>query len=83
LLDDLIAAVAARHGFRSSDYSVVWDGGSFDASRKAHTLLIQMKDGRHVAVEISDEAVGDPWRPLRPIEEAFGQLQRRAAPRGD
>ncbi len=82
MLDDLISAVAERHGFRASDYTAVWDGGEFDAARDPHELMITISDGRQVTVKISEEAIGNPWRPLRVIEGAFGRLQRRTRPRG-
>ncbi len=82
MLDDLIGAVAERHGFRASDYTAVWDGGEFDAAGDPHELEITINDGRRVTVKISEEAIGNPWRPLRLIEGVFRELQRRARPRG-
>jgi len=83
MLDELIAAVAGGCGLRASDYTATWDGGRYDPSRTHHELVIQTNDGRRVAVQFSQEMLGNPWRPLRPIEEAFRQLQRRATPRGE
>ena len=82
MLEDLIGAVAQRHGFRTSDYTAIWDGGQFDASLPTHTLVIRANDGRQVTVQLSSEALSDPWKPLRPIEAAFRQIARRARPRG-
>ena len=82
MLDDLTSAVAAGCGFRSSDYKAVWDGGKFDPTQERHELVIQTNDGRRVAIQLSQEMVGNPWQPLRPIEEVFKQLQRRSKPRG-
>jgi len=82
VLDDLIGAVAQRHGFRTSDYTATWDGGQFDASLETHALVIRANDGRQATVHLSTEALSDPWKPLKPIEAAFRQLTRRARPRG-
>ena len=82
MLDELIAAVAGGCGFRAFDYTATWDGGRYDPPRTRHELVIQTNDGRRVAIQLSQEMLGNPWRPLRPIEEAFQQLQRRAKPRG-
>ena len=82
MLKELIDAVASRYGFRADEYSAVWDGSEFDETRDPHMLVIAVKDGRQVSVEISGAAVGNPWQPLREIENAFRELQRRAAPRG-
>ena len=30
-IEDLVATVGERHGFRMRDYSLVWDGGQFIA----------------------------------------------------
>ena len=82
MFEDLIAAVAMRHGFRAADYAAVWDGGKFDPSRDPHELIIAIHDGRSVTVTLSEEAVRNPWRPLRVIEGAFRRLQRRTTSRG-
>ena len=83
MLDELIATVAPRYGFRADDYTAVWDGFEFDPKRDPHELAITINDGRHIAITISEFTLGNPWRPLRDIEEAFRELQRRAQVRDE
>ena len=83
MLDELIATVAQRYGFRSDDYTAVWDGLEFDSARDPHELSITINDGRQIAIIISAAVLGNPWRPLRDIETAFRELQRRAQARGE
>jgi hypothetical protein len=82
MLEDLIGAVAQRHGFRAYDYTAIWDGGQFDASLETHVLVIRANAGRQASARLTSAALADPWKPLRPIEVAFRQLARRARPRG-
>jgi hypothetical protein len=82
MLEDLISTVAARHGFRSSDFTAVWDGGEFDVSRDTHELVIKSGDGRRATAQVSQEALRDPWKHLSKIEKAFKRLARRVRPRG-
>jgi hypothetical protein len=70
MLEDLIATVAARHSFRSSDFTAVWDGGEFDASRDSHELVIKTGDARRTAVQIGQEPLRDPWKHGGKIAEA-------------
>jgi hypothetical protein len=83
VLDELIATVAQRYGFRADDYAAVWDGWEFDSKRCSHELAITVSDGRHIALTISETTLGNPWRPLQDIEAAFRELQRRAQVRGE
>jgi hypothetical protein len=83
VLDELIATVAQRYGFRPGDYTAVWDGLEFDPKRDPHELAVTVNDGRHIAITISETTLGNPWRPLRDIEAAFRELQRRAQVRGE
>jgi hypothetical protein len=82
LLDDLIAAVAARNGFRQTDYWVEWDGGEFDPAHNSHRLVITTKDGRTATATLSEPARNSTWSSIGPIEDAFAELQRRTKPRG-
>ena len=81
MLDALIAAVAARNGFRASEYSVEWDGGDFEPGRAVHDLVIIAADGRRASTQLQDSGLRDLWNSVVPIEQAFKQLQRRARPR--
>ena len=83
MFDELIATVAQRHGFRADDYTSVWDGFEFDPKRDPHELAITINDGRHISITISGTSLGNPWRPLRDIEAAFRELQRRTLVRGE
>ena len=83
MLDELIAAVARRYGFRTDEYTAIWDGLKFDAERDPHELAITINDGRYIVITISEAVLGNPWRPLRNIEAAFRELQRRAQVRGE
>ena len=82
MLEDLIGAVGLRHGFRASDFRVVWDGGQFDASRDTHGLAIKTKDGRQATARLTRDAMRDPWKNLGEIEAAFRRLSRRRRSRG-
>lgn len=82
LLDELITAVAARHGFRATDYSLEWDAGEFDPTLDIHRLVITTKDGRTATATLSEPTSSNPWPSIGPIEEAFAKLQRRTQPRG-
>ena len=77
-------AVATRHGFRSHDFSIIWDGGELDAARSDHEMMVLSKDGRHAAAHIDDDALlrKDAWKYLREVDAAFAQLARRAPNRG-
>ena len=77
MLDDLIGAVASRYGFSESDYRVIWDGQEFSGNRDPHQLVIAIKDGRTIAVNVSEATFASAWGPLRDIEDAFKELQRR------
>jgi hypothetical protein len=81
--DELIATIALRSGFSADDYTAVWDGLEFDPARHSHELAITINDGRHIAITIGETTLGNPWRPLRDIEAAFRELQRRAQVRGE
>ena len=80
-IEDLVAAVGERHGFRMREYALVWDGGQFIPDRAMHTLDIITSDGRRAMAEISDAALSDddPWIYLRRVNAAFELLRRRAS----
>jgi hypothetical protein len=82
--EKLVRDVAVRHGFRSQDFSLVWDGGNFDASRAEHELLIVIRDGRQAAARIDHAALlrGDSWKYLRDVDAALAKLRRRSRSRG-
>jgi len=77
VLDDLISAVASRYGFCESDYRVIWDGQEFSGNRDPHQLVIAIKDGRTITVNVSEATLASSWGPLRDLEDAFKELQRR------
>jgi hypothetical protein len=83
-VEQFASAVASRYGFRSQDFSIVWDGGEFDASRREHEMQVTSNDGRHAAARIDDEALlrKDAWKYLREVDGAFAKLARRASARG-
>jgi len=83
LLNDLIAVIAERYGFRADEYTAVWDGLEFDPAREPHELTITIIDGRQVVITVGEFTLGNPWRPLQDIEAAFRALQRRAEVRGE
>ena len=80
----LLGAVAERHGFRKSDYSLIWDEGAFDPSRETHVLSIVATDGREstVKVNLTPSAQADPWKYISTLEGAFLRLARRKRSRG-
>jgi len=80
----LVRAVATRHGFRSRDYALIWDQGTFDGTRSVHELAITTRDGRRASVQIEAEALGkrNPWPFFPRIEDALSQLGRRSSDRG-
>ncbi len=82
VLEDLIQAVALRHGFRGR-VKAMWDGGRFDASRDVHELALETKDGRKATAWLSQEAMNDPWKQLSEIEAAFKYLVRLGRSRKD
>ena len=77
-IEDLVAAVAARHGFRMRDCSLIWDGGQFVAERGTHTVGDHHKRWKRVLAEISRAALSDedPWKYLRGVNAAFERLRR-------
>ena len=77
MLEDLIGAVGERHGFRASDYTVMWDGGQFDAARDVHELAIKSIGGTLAMATLSPLALSNPWTSLWQIEEAFRSLARQ------
>ena len=82
--EQLVDAIASRYGFRSHDFSIVWDGGDFDAARTEHEMLISSKDGRQARAHIDDDALlrKDAWKYLREVDAAFASLRRRTSARG-
>ena len=81
MLDELIATVAQRYGFPWRLHRRLgWL--EFDPKRDPLELAIAINDGRHIAITISETTLGNPW-PLRDIEAAFRELQRRAQVRGE
>jgi len=79
-----IRALGIRYGFRRRDYSIIWDGGAFVASREVHQLQILVRDGRSFTAPIGDAALvrQDSWKYLREIDAGFGSLARRTELRG-
>jgi len=82
--EQLLEAIAQRHGFRTSDYSLVWDGGDFDPSRAVHELTNVTGDGWRAIAQLSDADISrrDPWKYLGKIESGFRQLAQRGQTRG-
>jgi hypothetical protein len=80
----LLRAIAERHGFRKSDYSLIWDGGAFDPSRETHVLSIVAADGRESTVRLNlvPTSQADPWKYISKLESAFLRLARRQRSRG-
>lgn len=83
MVDDLIAAVADKYGFRAADYSCEWDGGTFDPGIRFHRLVITAKGGRRVTAQLSGLALSNPWASLGHIEDAFAKLQLQEDLRGE
>jgi hypothetical protein len=83
-VEDLVRAVAARHGFRIRDYALVWDEGTFDPAWSVHELAITTRDGRNATVQIQADALGrgNPWLCFPRIETALANLSRRSSNRG-
>ena len=83
-VEDLVRAVAARHGFRVRDYALVWDEGTFDPAWRVHELAIMTRDGRNATVQIQTDALGrgNPWLYFPRIETALANLSRRSSNRG-
>ena len=75
--------MAQRYGFRSDEYTAVWDGLVFNPTLDPHELAITIKDGRHIVITISEITLGNPWRALRDIEGAFRELRGRGQVRGE
>ena len=77
----LLQAIAERYGFRTGDYSLVWDGGQFDPSRGVHDLAFVVGDGRRAIARLNhaDILPGDPWKYLGKLEAALDQLASRQA----
>jgi len=82
--EQLIRELATRYGFRSKDYSLIWDDGTFQSSRSMHALEIITADGRRSAAEIPHLALvqENPWQYIAKVDAALLQLARRGALRG-
>jgi hypothetical protein len=83
--DEFITAIAQSYGFKNRDFSVIWDGGSFDGTRVIHNLVIETADGRQSTLQIGHSDLGrrDRWKYVHQIQVAFAGLARRNAPRGE
>jgi len=75
----IVTALASSYGLRPHDFTIAWDGGSFEASRDEHELIMIRKDGSQAAVRIDRDALlrKDAWRYFRNLEPVFVQLNRR------
>src|SRR5690349_9046801 len=82
--EKFVRALAMRYGFRSRDFSLVWDDGEFQPSRSEHQLTIVAADGRRseAAIEHSALVRENPWRYIRHVDAALLQLARREEARG-
>ena len=75
----IVMALASSYGLRPHDFTLAWDGGSFEASRDEHELMIIRKDGSQATVRIDQDALlhKDAWTYFRHLEAVFVQLNRR------
>src|SRR5215467_14110681 len=75
----IVVALASRYGLRPHDFTIAWDGGSFEPSRDEHELVIIRKDGSQATVRIDRDALlhKDAWTYFRHLEVVFVQLNRR------
>jgi len=75
----IVIALASCHGLRAFDFTMAWDGGSFEASRDAHELRMIRKDGSQASVRIDRDVLlhKDAWKYFRYLEAVFVQLNRR------
>lgn len=80
--ETIVTAVAYRYGLQPHDFTIAWDGGSFEPARPEHLLTITRKDGSLATAHISDEVLlrKDAWKYFRDLENAFAQLNRRVVP---
>jgi len=78
-LESNVTAVAYRCGMQTHDFTIAWDGGSFEPSRDEHELVIIRKDGSQATVRIDRDALlhKDAWKYFRYLEAVFVQLNRR------
>jgi hypothetical protein len=83
--EKIVIAIASRYGLQAHDFSIAWDGGSFQPSRAEHELTITRRDGSRAAARIGDEVLlrKDAWKYFRDLENAFAQLNRRVLPRDE
>src|SRR5262245_11563575 len=81
--EKIVTAIASRYGLRPHDFTMAWDGGSFEPSRDEHELMIIRQDGSRANVRIDGDALlrRDAWKYFRDLETAFTQLNRRELPR--
>jgi hypothetical protein len=75
----IVITLASCYGLRACEFTMAWDGGSFEASRDEHELVMIRKDGSQAAVRIDQDALlrKDPWKYFRYLEAVFVQLNRR------
>ena len=75
----IVIALASSYGLRPHDFTMAWDGGSFETSRVEHELVIIRKDGSQASVRIDRDALlhKDAWTYFRHLEAVFVQLNRR------
>jgi hypothetical protein len=83
--EKIVIAIASRYGLQAHDFSIAWDGGSFQPSRAEHELTITRRDGSRAAARIGEEVLlrKDAWKYFRDLENAFAQLNRRVLPRDE
>jgi len=82
--EKLVRALANRYGFKSRDFSLIWDDGEFEASRGVHELVIVAADGRRSTAQIDHGALlrQDAWKYFNQLDTALMHLARREEPRG-
>src|SRR5262249_11274711 len=78
-LESNVTAVAYRCGMQTHDFTIAWDGGSFEPSCDEHELVIIRKDGNQATVRIDRDALvrRDTWMYFRDLETALTQQNRR------
>jgi hypothetical protein len=75
----IVIALASSYGLRACDFTIAWDGGSFEASRDEHELMMIRKEGSQAAARIDRDTLlnKDAWTYFRHLEAVFVQLNRR------
>ena len=75
----IVIALASSYGLRPHDFTIAWDGGSFEALRDEHELMMIRKDGSQAAARIDRYTLlhKDAWTYFRHLQAVFVQLNRR------